>query len=70
MKWATFAFAFLLTNSLVIAGTVLYPDILGKAATTNNDFVFALFLGPFFMVLFFSCSGEKTVLRLTKKEQR
>ena len=68
MKWVTFAVAFLLTVALVIAGVVLYPEVLGKAATANNDFVFALFLGPFFVVLFFAWIGEKVVLRLWKKK--
>jgi hypothetical protein len=68
MKWVTFAAAFLLTAALVIAGIVVYPDILGKAATANNDFVFALFLGPFFVVLFFSWIGEKVLLRVLKKK--
>jgi hypothetical protein len=39
MKWVTFAVAFLLTATLVIAGVAIYPEVLGKAATANNDFV-------------------------------
>ena len=69
MKWVTFAVAFLLTVALVIAGVALYPEVLGKAATASNDFVFALFLGPFFVVLFFAWMGEKVVLRLWKKKE-
>jgi hypothetical protein len=69
MKWVTFTVAFLLTTALVIGGVILYPEILGKAATANNDFVFELFLGPFFFVLFFVWIGEKTVLRLLKKKE-
>ena len=69
MKWVTFASAFLLTAALVIAGIALYPEVLGKAATANNDFVFAFFLGPFFAVLFFAWIGEKVVLRLWKKKE-
>jgi hypothetical protein len=69
MKWVMFAVAFLLTTALALAGVVLYPEVLGKAATSNNDFVFALFLGPFFVVLFFSWIGEKVVLRLWKKKR-
>ena len=69
MKWVTFAFAFFLTTALVIVGVLAYPDILGKAAVANNDFVFALFLGPFFVVLLFSWIGEKVLLRVLKKEQ-
>jgi hypothetical protein len=67
MKWITFAVAFILTTCLVIAGIAIYPEVLGKAATSNNDFVFAFFLGPFFVVLFFSWLGEKLVLKATKK---
>lgn len=68
MKWVTFASAFLLTVALVIAGVALYPEVLGKAATANNDFVFAFFLGPFFVILFFAWMGEKLVLKALKKE--
>ena len=67
MKWVTFAVAFLLTATLVIAGIAFYPEVLGKAATTNNDYIFAFFLGPFFVVLFFSWIGEKLVLKVIKK---
>jgi hypothetical protein len=69
MKWVTFAVKFFLTVALVIEGVTLYPDVLGKAATANNDFVFAFFLGPFFVVLFFAWMGEKAVLRLWKKKE-
>jgi hypothetical protein len=69
MKWVTFAVAFLLTAALVIAGVAVYPEVLGKAAATNNDFVFELFLGPFFAVLFFAWMGEKVVRRLWKKKE-
>ena len=68
MKWVTFAL-FLLTAALVIAGITVYPEVLGKAATANNDFVFELFLGPFFVVLFFAWMGEKVVLRVWKKKE-
>ena len=69
MKWVTFAIAFFLTAALVVAGVTLYPDVLGKAATANNDFVFAFFLGPFFVVLFFAWMGERVVLSLWKKKE-
>jgi len=69
MKWVTFAIAFFLTAALVIAGVALYPEVLGQAASANNDFVFALFLGPFFVVLFFAWLGEKVVIRLWKKKE-
>jgi len=68
MKWVTFAVAFLLTVTLVIGGITLYPEVLGKAATANNDFVFELFLGPFFVVLFLAWIGEKAVIMLWKKK--
>jgi hypothetical protein len=67
MKWVTFTVAFLLTIAILIAGVVLYPEFLGQAATTNNDYVFALFLGPFFVVLFCSWLGEKLLLKIIKK---
>jgi hypothetical protein len=69
MKGVTFAVAFILTAVLVIAGIMLYPEVLGKAATANNDFVFELFLGPFVVLLFFSWVGEKVVLRVWKKKE-
>jgi hypothetical protein len=68
MKWVTFFVAFLLTTTLVIGGIITYPQILGKAATANNDFVFELFLGPFVVLLFFAWVGEKVVLKVLKKE--
>ncbi len=68
MKWVTFAAAFLLTIALVIAGVMLYPEFVGQAATTNNEFVFALFLGPFSGILFICWLGEKVVLKVLKKE--
>jgi len=69
MKGITFIFAFILTACLIITGIAIYPGILGQAATSNNDFVFALFLGPFFVVLFLGWLGEKAVLRVFKKEK-
>jgi hypothetical protein len=68
MKWVTFAVAFLLTTAIVIAGVVLYPEVFGQAATANNDYVFTLFLGPFFVVLFCSWLGEKLLLKILKKQ--
>ena len=67
MKGVTFAVAFILTACLVIAGIVLYPDVLGRAATNNNDLVFAFFLGPFCVLLFFAWVGEKVVLKVWKR---
>ena len=66
MKWITFAVAFVITICLVIGGVILYPEVLGQAATANNEFVFAMFLGPFFVVLFFAWLGEKIALKLMK----
>jgi hypothetical protein len=68
MKPITFAVAFILTICLIIAGIILFPDILGKAATTNNEIVFGLFLGPFCVFLVLGWLGEKLVLKLLKKE--
>jgi hypothetical protein len=69
MKWVTFTVAFLLTAALVISGIMVYPEILGKAATANNDFVFELFFGPFIVLLFFAWAGEKMVLRVWRKKE-
>ncbi len=69
MKALTFAMAFVLTSVLVIAGIMLYPDILGKAATNNNDFVFGLFLGPFFVLLFFAWIGEKVAFKVWRRKK-
>ncbi len=68
MKPLTFTVAFILTVCVIIAGIVLFPDILGKAATTNNEIVFGLFLGPFCVFLGLGWLGEKLVLKLLKKE--
>jgi hypothetical protein len=65
MKWVTFALAFILTICLIIGGVAVSP-ILRQAATTSNDYVFAFFLGPFAVVLFFAWIGEKVVLKLWK----
>ena len=69
MKGVTFAVAFVLTVCLVIAGIVIYPDVLGRAATSNNDLVFAFFLGPFCVLLFFAWVGEKVVLKVWKRKE-
>ena len=70
MKAVTFAIAFILTTCFVIGGVALYPNILGQAAATNNEFVFGLFLGPFFVLCFFAWIGEKIVLRLRKRKEQ
>jgi hypothetical protein len=69
MKWVTFAAAFVLTVCVIIAGLVVYPDIVGQAVTQNNDFVFALFLGPFCVFLFFGWLGERIVLKFLKRNK-
>ena len=69
MKGITFAVAFVLTAMLVLASIMLYPDILGKAATSNNDLVFAFFLGPFVVLLFFAWIGEKVVFKVWKRKE-
>jgi hypothetical protein len=68
MKGVTFAVTFILTVCVVIGGVVLFPNILGQAATTNNEFVFGFFLGPFCLLLFFAWIGEKAVRRIRKKK--
>jgi uncharacterized membrane protein YqaE (UPF0057 family) len=69
MKGITFAVAFILTVCLVIAGIIMFPDILGQAATQNNEIVFGFFLGPFVVFLFLGWLGEKLVLKVFKKKQ-
>jgi membrane protease YdiL (CAAX protease family) len=68
MKRVTFAVAFVLTVCLVIGGVAAYPDVLGQAATNNNDLIFAFFLGPFSVLLFFAWVGEKVVLKLGRRK--
>jgi hypothetical protein len=69
MKGITFAVAFILTACLVIVGIMVYPNVLGQAATNNNDFVFGLFLGPFVVLLFFAWMGEKIILKVWKGKE-
>ena len=69
MKGITFAVAFILTACFVIAGIVVYPNVLGQAATNNNDFVFGFFLGPFVVLLFFAWVGEKIVLKVWSRKE-
>jgi hypothetical protein len=69
MKGVTFAVAFILTACFVISGIILFPNILGQAATSNNDFVFELFLGPFVVLLFLAWVGEKVALKVWKKKE-
>jgi hypothetical protein len=68
MKGTTFAVAFTLTVVVVLAGVLVYPDVLGQAATSNNDLVFAFFIGPFCGLLFLAWLGEKIVLKTRKKK--
>ena len=69
MKGITFAATFILTTCIIIGGVALYPNILGQAAVSNNEFVFGLFLGPFFVLLFFAWIGEKIVLKIKKRKE-
>jgi hypothetical protein len=69
MKGITFAVAFILTACLVIVGIMVYPNVLGQAATNNNDFVFGLFLGPFVVLLFFAWMGKKIILKVWKGKE-
>jgi hypothetical protein len=68
MKPLTFAVAFILTICIIIAGIILYPDILGTAATSNNEIVFGLFLGPFCVFLGLGWLVEKVVFKVLKKK--
>jgi hypothetical protein len=68
MKGITFASAFILTILIVIVGAVVYPNILGSAATINNEYVFGFFLVPFCILLFFAWIGEKIILNFWKKK--
>ena len=68
MKPLTFGIVFVLTICLVIAGVVLFPEVLGQAATQNNEIVFGFFLGPFCVLLVLGWLGEKLVLKILKKE--
>jgi putative effector of murein hydrolase LrgA (UPF0299 family) len=72
MKGITFAAAFILTVCIVIVGTVVYPNYLGQAVTSNNEYVFGFFLGTFLILLFFGWIGEKiarTIRKPRKKKQ-
>jgi hypothetical protein len=51
MKGLTFGVAFVLTICLVIAGTWVYPTIVGQAVTFNNNYIFSFFLATFLMLL-------------------
>jgi hypothetical protein len=68
MKPLTFAIAFILTICVVIAGIAMFPDVLGQAATQNNEIVFGFFLGPFVVFLGLGWLGEKLVLKAFKKK--
>jgi hypothetical protein len=68
MKGITFAVAFILTAGIVIVGAVIYPHALGQAASYNSQYVFGLFLVPFFILLSFGWIVEKIVLKTRKKK--
>ncbi len=67
MKLLTFIVVFISTVCLVFAGIILYPDVLGQAATQNNEIFFGLFLGPFFVLFILGWLGEKLLLKLFQK---
>ena len=69
MKSITFTIEFVLTVCLIIAGVVFYPNILGQAATANNQFVFTLFIVPFCGVLLLAWTCEKIFIRLFKRKE-
>ena len=69
MKGITFAIAFILTVCVVFGGVAFYPNILGQAVASNNEFVFGFFLGPFFVLLLFAWIGEKIVLKIRKTKE-
>ena len=59
MKGVTFAAAFFLTVFIVIAGTLVYPNLFGPAVTSNAEYVFGFFLGTFMMLLLLGWMSEK-----------
>jgi len=67
MNLLTVVIVFVLTACLVFAGVILFPDILGPAATQNNEIVFSLFLGPFCVLLALCWLGEKLALKIFRK---
>jgi hypothetical protein len=70
MKGVTFAVAFVLTACVVIGGTLVYPNYVGQAATSNNQYVFGLFLATFLSLLFVGWIGEKIVGMVRKPRKK
>jgi hypothetical protein len=70
MKGITFAAAFILTVCIIIVGTVVYPNYLGQAVTSNNEYVFGFFLGTFLILLFFGWIGEKIACTIRNRGRK
>lgn len=72
MKAITFAAAFVLTVCIVIVGTVVYPNYVGQAVTSNNEYIFGFFFSTFLILLFLGWISEKiarTIMRHRKKNK-
>ena len=72
MKGITAATAFILTVCIVIVGTVVYPNYVGQAVTSNNEYIFGFFLSTFLILSFLGWIGEKiarTIMKPRKKNK-
>jgi hypothetical protein len=70
MKGLTFGVAFVLTIIIVIGGALLYPAVMGQAATFNNSYVFSFFLATFLLLLILGWIGEKIVYKTSKTKKK
>jgi hypothetical protein len=70
MKGLTFGVVFVLTVCIVIGGTLLYPTIMGQAATLNNNYVFSFFLATFLSLLILGWIGEKIAYKISKPRKK
>ncbi|MCW4054715.1 MAG: hypothetical protein NWE84_07340 [Candidatus Bathyarchaeota archaeon] len=70
MKGLTVAVAFTLTVSIVLVGTVVYPNIVGSAVTYNNNYVFSFFLATFLTLMFLGWIGEKIARKISKPRKK
>jgi hypothetical protein len=70
MKGLTFGVAFVLTIIIVIGGALLYPAVMGQAATFNNSYVFSFFLATFLSLLILGWIGEKIVYKTSKPKKK
>jgi hypothetical protein len=70
MKGLTFGVAFVLTICIVIAGTWVYPTIVGQAVTFNNNYIFSFFLATFLMLLALGWIGEKIAHNISKSRRK